>query len=152
MVTPAAAGQLFCTVQTLLLGEAPAFAKLLQAPTAPPAGAAPPAAASPAIAVNGLSWSYRGGGGGGKNALRDVNFELPKGARCLLVGANGAGKTTPLDARTPAPALRASACPAAALLTPPALAARRQDDAASAAGRQAHGAPWLGGGAQHSMA
>lgn len=26
--------------------------------------------------------------------LEDINFELPRGSRCLLVGDNGAGKTT----------------------------------------------------------
>lgn len=45
----------------------------------------------PAVEVRGLTFAYPGGGA---PVLRDVSFALPGGARCLLLGANGVGKST----------------------------------------------------------
>ncbi|KNC76093.1 hypothetical protein SARC_11396 [Sphaeroforma arctica JP610] len=42
------------------------------------------------IEVTGLNYAYKGG----MPVLFDVNMKMPKGARCLLVGANGTGKST----------------------------------------------------------
>jgi CCR4-NOT complex subunit CAF16 len=53
--------------------------------------AAPPVTGMPAIAVTGLSFSYPGAPA---PVLRDLSFTLPAGARCLLLGANGVGKST----------------------------------------------------------
>ena len=64
----------------------PRFHSLLTssaAPTAPP----PDPAAGPAVAVRDLTWSYKSGGA---PTLRNLSFELQRGVRCLLVGANGA--------------------------------------------------------------
>jgi CCR4-NOT complex subunit CAF16 len=44
-----------------------------------------------AISVDGLSFGYPGAAG---PVLRDLGFSLPAGARCLLLGANGVGKST----------------------------------------------------------
>jgi CCR4-NOT complex subunit CAF16 len=44
-----------------------------------------------AVDVAGLSFSYPGGPA---PVLRDLTFALPAGARCLLLGANGVGKST----------------------------------------------------------
>jgi CCR4-NOT complex subunit CAF16 len=44
-----------------------------------------------AVEVSGLSFSYPGGAA---PVLRDLSFVLPAGARCLLLGANGVGKST----------------------------------------------------------
>jgi len=44
----------------------------------------------PAIEVKNLSFDY----GGGSKILQHLNFVLPKRSRCLLIGANGTGKTT----------------------------------------------------------
>jgi CCR4-NOT complex subunit CAF16 len=43
-----------------------------------------------AIEVAGLTFAYPGG----PPVLRDFSFTLPTGARCLLLGANGVGKST----------------------------------------------------------
>lgn len=48
----------------------------------------PPAAV---VAIRGLTFSYRSGGG---PVLRELDLDLPAGARCLLIGSNGSGKTT----------------------------------------------------------
>lgn len=44
-----------------------------------------------AIRVQNLNFSF-----GGPPILNDVNFELPYGARCLLVGANGGLQNQPI--------------------------------------------------------
>lgn len=44
---------------------------------------------SPVIKVQNLSFDY-----GGPPILKNINLELPKGSRTLLVGANGTGKST----------------------------------------------------------
>jgi len=46
---------------------------------------------APAIEVDGLTFRYPGAAA---PVLRDVRFALPAGARCLLLGANGVGKST----------------------------------------------------------
>jgi CCR4-NOT complex subunit CAF16 len=43
-----------------------------------------------ALEVAGLTFAYPGGA----PVLRDLSFTLPAGARCLLLGANGVGKST----------------------------------------------------------
>lgn len=43
-----------------------------------------------AVSVRNLNFSYSGG----KRVLNGINIDLNKGARCLLVGANGTGKST----------------------------------------------------------
>ncbi len=43
-----------------------------------------------AVVVDGLTFAY----GNGPPVLHDVRMALPKGARCLLIGANGSGKST----------------------------------------------------------
>src|SRR5438477_10336115 len=48
-------------------------------------------ALAPAVEVSGLSFAYRDGPG---PVFRDLSFSLPAGARCLLLGANGVGKST----------------------------------------------------------
>jgi CCR4-NOT complex subunit CAF16 len=48
-------------------------------------------AASPAIELRGLSFAYPGTT---TPVLRDLSLALPAGARCLLLGANGVGKST----------------------------------------------------------
>ena len=40
-----------------------------------------------AIALNGLDFAYPGC----TPSLKDISLELPRGSRCLLIGANGAG-------------------------------------------------------------
>lgn len=47
-------------------------------------------AAGPAVHVERLTFDYCGE----KLVLQDVDLDLPRGARCLLVGGNGTGKTT----------------------------------------------------------
>jgi CCR4-NOT complex subunit CAF16 len=47
----------------------------------------------PAIVLDHLNFSY-GVATGFKPVLTDVTFSLPRGARCLLVGDNGAGKSS----------------------------------------------------------
>jgi CCR4-NOT complex subunit CAF16 len=44
-----------------------------------------------AVAVDRLSFTYAGAQAA---VLRDLSFSLPAGARCLLLGANGVGKST----------------------------------------------------------
>jgi CCR4-NOT complex subunit CAF16 len=44
-----------------------------------------------AVEVKGLSFTYPGAP---EPVLRDLSFALPAGARCLLLGANGVGKST----------------------------------------------------------
>jgi len=44
-----------------------------------------------AVEVSRLSYAYPAAS---QPALRDVSFTLPRGARCLLLGANGVGKST----------------------------------------------------------
>ena len=46
-----------------------------------------------AITVRGLDFTYPSGA----SVLRQLDFSVPAGARCLLVGANGTGKTTLLS-------------------------------------------------------
>jgi CCR4-NOT complex subunit CAF16 len=46
---------------------------------------------APAIDIRGLTFSYPGGH---EPVLRDLNLSLAAGARCLLLGANGVGKST----------------------------------------------------------
>ena len=46
---------------------------------------------APAIDVRGLTFSYPGGGG---PVLQALSLSLAAGARCLLLGANGVGKST----------------------------------------------------------
>src|SRR5438477_10028497 len=48
-------------------------------------------ALAPAVEVSGLSFAYRDGPG---PVFRDLSFSVPVGARCLLLGANGVGKST----------------------------------------------------------
>ncbi len=45
----------------------------------------------PALQVNSLDFCYPGAT---ETVLRQVTFSLPRGARCLLLGANGTGKST----------------------------------------------------------
>mmetsp|Transcript_8755 Transcript_8755/g.20364 ORF Transcript_8755/g.20364 Transcript_8755/m.20364 type:complete len:309 (-) Transcript_8755:198-1124(-) len=47
-----------------------------------------------AAEANHLSFEYDNPYGTNVPALKDINFQLPRGARCLLLGANGAGKST----------------------------------------------------------
>lgn len=49
-----------------------------------------PAPSGTAVIVNDLTFSYSGG----KRVLDGINMRLNKGDRCLLVGANGTGKST----------------------------------------------------------
>jgi len=42
-----------------------------------------------ALAIKDLEFTYSGAT---KPCLKNINLELPKGSRCLLVGDNGAGK------------------------------------------------------------
>ena len=86
-------GTLFCAVQRWLLDARPDFAALL---TTPPTGAVfvpPPGneGKAPAVKVTDFTWRYKPHM---PPQLDNVSFEVPRGARCLLVGANGAGKTT----------------------------------------------------------
>jgi CCR4-NOT complex subunit CAF16 len=46
-----------------------------------------------AVDVRGLTFAYEGG----PPVLRELSLTLPRGVRCLLVGANGSGKTTLLS-------------------------------------------------------
>ncbi|NMC69097.1 MAG: ATP-binding cassette domain-containing protein [Myxococcales bacterium] len=50
----------------------------------------------PAIAVRGLDFAYPAPPGGAPSApiFRGFDWSVPAGARCLLLGANGVGKTT----------------------------------------------------------
>ena len=41
-----------------------------------------------AVVLNSLSYAYAGY----RPVLSDISLQLPRGSRCLLVGANGAGK------------------------------------------------------------
>ncbi len=41
-----------------------------------------------AVVLNSLSYAYAGY----RPVLSDISLKLPRGSRCLLVGANGAGK------------------------------------------------------------
>ena len=81
-------GQLFCAVQRALLDEWPAFREILQAPATGVAVQPPPGAA---VCVRDMSWGYSGSA---TKQLNNLNFEIPRGSRCILTGANGAGKTT----------------------------------------------------------
>lgn len=49
-----------------------------------------PVAGAPAVEFRSVSFGY----GGGRVALRDVSFSVPRGATTAFVGATGAGKTT----------------------------------------------------------
>jgi len=46
------------------------------------------------VVVKGLTFQYKSPYHDPVNALNDCNFVLPKGARCLLLGCNGAGKSS----------------------------------------------------------
>jgi CCR4-NOT complex subunit CAF16 len=68
-----------------------------------------PAYGDNAIEVSNLTFSYRSdssGSGGSSNrpdnvVLKDLNLSLPTGSRCLLIGANGSGKSvSTADCRT----------------------------------------------------
>jgi len=49
------------------------------------------------IVLSGLKWGYSGPGGGpGPTCIYDMNFTVTPGQTCLLIGANGAGKSTVL--------------------------------------------------------
>eukprot|EP00955_Chlamydomonas_euryale_P037799 350891-Chlamydomonas_euryale.AAC.3 len=52
-----------------------------------------PADATPGIQLAGVSFSYPGC----PPTLKDLRLEIPRGSRCLLIGANGTGKTTMLQ-------------------------------------------------------
>ena len=54
---------------------------------------AAPSPDAPAVSVSHLNFDY-GVASGGAPVLRDVSFVLPRGARMLLVGDNGAGKSS----------------------------------------------------------
>jgi CCR4-NOT complex subunit CAF16 len=41
-----------------------------------------------AVSLNSLSFAYPGCA----PSVRDVSLDLPRGSRCLLIGANGAGE------------------------------------------------------------
>lgn len=45
------------------------------------------------IGLNGVSFGYSGC----PPVIKNCNFDIPRGSRCLLLGANGAGKTTMLQ-------------------------------------------------------
>ena len=49
-----------------------------------------PVEGAPAVEFRGVNFGY----GGGRVALRDVSFTVPRGATTAIVGATGAGKTT----------------------------------------------------------
>jgi ABC-type multidrug transport system fused ATPase/permease subunit len=63
-------------------------------PTIPPYG-------DNAIEISNLTFSYRSDSSGsssssnrpGNVVLKDLNLTLPSGSRCLLIGANGSGKS-----------------------------------------------------------
>ena len=48
----------------------------------------PPSQDIKAVCLNGLSFAYPGC----EPSLKDINLDLPRGSRCLLIGANGAGE------------------------------------------------------------
>lgn len=41
-----------------------------------------------AVSLQGLTFAYPGCAA----SIKDVNLDLPRGSRCLLIGANGAGE------------------------------------------------------------
>lgn len=49
--------------------------------------------AVPGVQVNGIKFAYQGCG----TFIQNCNIALPRGSRCLLLGANGAGKTSLLQ-------------------------------------------------------
>lgn len=49
------------------------------------------------IHVKNLNFQYPGS----EKILKNVNFELPPGSRCLLAGGNGTGKSTFLQVTNP---------------------------------------------------
>lgn len=53
------------------------------------------APAAPGIQLNHLSFAYPSC----PPSIVDASLELPRGSRCLLIGANGTGKTTLLQVR-----------------------------------------------------
>ncbi|QTX05708.1 ABC transporter ATP-binding protein [Agromyces archimandritae] len=78
-------------------GDAAASAPGASGPSGDAAASAPGAVAStPAVAVRGLS--VRRGGRRGREVVHDVSLDVPAGSFLAIVGANGAGKTSLLQA------------------------------------------------------
>ena len=61
----------------------------MAATTAPPAAESKVPVEEPAIELNDLTFTYSGAS---SPVLQNITMSLPKGARCLLVGDNGAGE------------------------------------------------------------
>jgi len=90
-----------------------------------------------AVVVNTLTYAYPGH----KPLISTMSLRLPRGSRCLLIGANGAGASPDFCLVLMA---RAAPTPRYAIISSaPAylscLAACRQDDAAAGASGQVHG-------------
>jgi len=95
-------GDLFHPVKELFLKSSSLYTRVLgEKPTAPKAVI--PENAAPAISVRNLTWAYSSIASHPtvqikkRDVLRNLSFDLPRGSRCLLVGANGSGKTTLLN-------------------------------------------------------
>ena len=79
------------SLQSHLASAERAFALLDEEPeVAERAGARPLARASGAVVFRNVSFAY----GAGRQALHDISFEVPPGARVGIAGRTGAGKTT----------------------------------------------------------
>ncbi|MFO0627838.1 MAG: ABC transporter ATP-binding protein [Polyangiales bacterium] len=82
----------YTVMQSALSGAERVFSLLDQPEEDAPgeAGDAAPVPGAPAVEFRGVNFGY----GGGRVALRDVSFAVPRGATTAFVGATGAGKTT----------------------------------------------------------
>lgn len=83
----------YTVMQSAMSGAERVFSLLDQAePDAPSSTVAARAAVegAPAVEFRGVGFGY----GGGRVALHDVNFRVPRGSTTAIVGATGAGKST----------------------------------------------------------